>query len=336
MTRSSPGTVFRIVLALLVLAALAWGSTKFDWQLIGHQLGEASLPAVFGMAVAWLGALFIRPFRLQVLLRALAPDIERPYWNIWAADVIAMAINSVLPMRAGDMMMAFVLRRGETDRTASVFSVVLVDRLFDFATVVIIFVCALSWAPTVEGWARHLRLMLLLVLGGGAIALWIVVRVRLRLLSWIDRALQRVAPHRGERWRVRVHDLFAGIAIVDNPGVFIPVVLLSFVLWGVTATSYWLGMLAIWSPASFAAAAFTAGAVALSAIAPVSPGGIGVFHAVVVLALSLFEVPGEPALAIAIIIHAFQLGSVLVLGGLGLFGQGISVRSLAALRESRP
>jgi uncharacterized membrane protein YbhN (UPF0104 family) len=65
-----------------------------------------------------------------------------------------------------------------------------------------------------------------------------------------------------------------------------------------------------------------------------APGGFGVFHAASVLALSLFVVPVEPALAFAIIAHAFQLGSVLVLGTVALVGQGISLRSLVAIRKT--
>jgi uncharacterized protein (TIRG00374 family) len=326
----------RLVLLCLLLGALAWAASKLDWHLIGSQLSAASVPAELGMAAASLMALFIRPVRLQVLLRTLAPQTRRGYWTVWSADLIAMATNSVVPMRAGDMMMAFVLRGREGDSTARIFSVVVIDRLFDFAVVVVLFVSALSWAPTVASWASQLRITLLVALAAIGVVLWLAIRLRVPFLHWLDRLLTSLAPRRGEGWLGRLHDVFAGLAIVDKPRTFAPVLLLSICVWGVTATSFWFGIIAIWPSGSFAAGAFAAGAIALSSIMPVSPGGIGVFHAVVVLALSLFDVPAEPGLAIAIIIHAFQLGSVLILASVSLTWQGISVRSLAALRDTRP
>lgn len=325
----------RIVLPCVVLAGLAWVGMKLDWPLIGSQLRAASLSAEIGMAVASLAALFIRPFRLLILLRELTPQTSQRYWRIWSADLVAMAINSVVPMRAGDMTMAFGLRQGQGDRTARVFSVVVIDRLFDFATVIVLFVFALSWAPTVAAWASHLRIMLLVLLIAIVVSLWFVIRMQQTLLLWLERLLSGFTPQRGEQWYALGRDLFAGLAIVQRPGIFIPVLLLSLSAWAVTGGAYWFGIEAVWPSVPFAAGAFVAGAIALSFVVPVTPGGIGVFQAVAVLALSLFDVPAEPALAFAIILHAFQLSSVLILACVGLLSQGISIRSLVTFRDTR-
>jgi uncharacterized membrane protein YbhN (UPF0104 family) len=100
--------------------------------------------------------------------------------------------------------------------------------------------------------------------------------------------------------------------------------------------SYWFGARAVWPGTPFVAGVFTAGAVALSFVIPSLPAGIGVFHAVVVVALSLFKVPIEAAFACAIICHAFQLGAVMVLAGAAIVSQGIRVRSLREMRGTKP
>jgi uncharacterized membrane protein YbhN (UPF0104 family) len=107
------------------------------------------------------------------------------------------------------------------------------------------------------------------------------------------------------------------------------------IMWGLTATSYWLGVKAVWPTAPFAAGGFAAAAVALSFALPATPGGVGVFHAVAVLALSLYGVPMEAALAAAIVCHALQLTSVLLLAGVALASQGITVKSLRVSASSR-
>ncbi len=335
MTRNGRGVLaFKLVLLIGVLVAIVWAGTKLDWRAVGREIGTASLPAMLGMAIAWVAALFIRPMRLLLLLRALTEGSARSYWNVWAADILAMATNSILPMRAGDMMMAFVLRQHRDERTASVFSVVMVDRLFDLALVIVMFVATLSFAPTVAPWATDLQVSLVVALVGLAVLGWFAIRMRDVVLNWVRRALTRGGEDQASRWLDRVRDLFAGLAVVDRPVVLAPVVLLSIALWAATTLSYWFAIHAIWPSISLAGAAYAAAAVALSFVVPLTPGGLGVFHAAAVLALSLFGVPAEPALAFAIVMHAFQLGSVLMLAVVALLCQGISVRALAFVRNS--
>jgi hypothetical protein len=245
-----------------------------------------------------------------------------------------MAANSIIPVRAGDMTMALVLRRFLGLSTPRGFSIVFVDRFFDLATVVVLFVSALSLAPKVAPWAVNLPITLpagLALLVGGV---WLTVRLHKVWLRLLDRLLAPMTAERRERWSSRVHDLFEGLVAVNKPRVMASALVVSVVLWGMTALSFWLGILAVWPEAPPASGVLVAGAVALSFVFPAAPGAIGVFHAVVVLALSLFNVPAEAALACAIICHAFQLSSVLLLAGVALVAQGLSVRSLAALKDS--
>ena len=57
-------------------------------------------------------------------------------------------------------------------------------------------------------------------------------------------------------------------------------------------------------------------------------GGLGAFEAAAVVALALFNVPLEAAIAFAVIAHAFQLGSALVLATLTVIMQKVDYRSL--------
>lgn len=323
-----------LVLLVFLLGLVGWAIARLDLHAVGQKLASASKLELAGMALAWLAALFIRPVRLLVLIRAIAPEVPRRYWAVWSADMIAMAVNSIIPVRAGDATMALVLRRFLGMSTARGFSAVFVDRFFDLATVVVLFVSALSVAPKVAPWAVNLPITLPIGLALFVGGVWLTVRLHKVWLRLLDRLLAPIAAERRERWSGRAHDLFEGLLAVNKPGVMASALLLSIVLWGMTATSYWLGTIAVWPGVPPAGGAFVAGAVALSFVFPAAPGAIGVFHTVTVLALSLFGVPIEAGLACAIICHAFQLSSVLVLAGVALVCQGVSVRSLATLKDS--
>lgn len=315
-------------LLVAFLAIAAWTIVKFDWNVIGRSLAEVPLLAVTAMAMAWLAALCIRPVRLIVLIRAMAPENQRGYWPLWCASMIAMGVNSIVPMRAGDMAMALVLRQSLGIRSGRAFSAMLVDRFFDVATAIVLFVSALLAAPAAASWTTPLVPSLVSALIVLVAGLWMSIRLRHLWLHLLERALAGLGARSRERWQRRAHDLFEGFAAIDKPSTVAAVLALSIILWSATTMSYWFGISAVWPSASVAAAAFAAGAVALSFIVPIAPGGVGVFHGACVLALSLFDVPLEHALAGAIMCHAFQLGSVLILAAVALASQGISLRSL--------
>jgi glycosyltransferase 2 family protein len=317
----------RMLLLFLFLMAVVWTANKFDWKLIGRELRSASVPGVMTMAVIWIIALLVRPIRLLVLMRAMAPDAKRRYWALWSANVISMATNSIIPMRAGDLMMAFTLRQSLDVTMARSSSIVLVDRFFDFTTVIVIFVAMLSVAPTVAPWAGNLTVGLLAALALLVIGLFLAIRLRHVWTAIVDRALAAAVPRQAGRWGARLHDLFDGLAMIDRPGVIVPLLLLSVCLWGITGASYWFGANAVWPHVSLVAAALTGSAIALATIMP-APAGLGVFQGAAVLALSLFGMPAEAALAFAIIAHVFQLGAVLVLGAIAVICQAVSVRTL--------
>ncbi len=317
-----------LVALVIFVAFAAWAIARLNWHAVGDRLADASPLQLVFMAAAWVAALFARPLRLLILIGAMAPEVGRRYWPVWCADLIAMAMNSIIPVRAGDMTMALVLRHGLGMRAARGVSVVLVDRLFDLLMAVVLFGAGLSVAPSVAPWAANLTVTMPIVFAVGATALWLTIRLRAAWLALFDAALSRIAPRHRGTWRNRLHELLEGLAVVNRPSVMAPVLVLSVVFWGAIVVSYWFGARAVWPDISLAAAAFTAGAIALSFAIPTPPAGFGVFHAVAVATFSLFGMSAEAALACAIICHAFQLGSVLVLGPVALVAQGMNIRAL--------
>jgi len=78
------------------------------------------------------------------------------------------------------------------------------------------------------------------------------------------------------------------------------------------------------------AATFTLCASAFGVSLPSSPSAIGVFHASVWLALSVFSATGEPARGFAFVYHALTFIIVLILGGIGLWKSGQTLREISA------
>ncbi len=152
--RSRRGLLIRAVVFSLFLSFVGWAVTKVNWHAIHDQLTNASLPYIVAMVAVYVVSLFVRPLRLWVLFLGAVPEVRPRYWPAFRADNIAMAINSIVPARAGEVAMAFSLRQSLGISTARSSSLVLVDRFLDFCTVVLIFVVSFLMSPGGAAWAR--------------------------------------------------------------------------------------------------------------------------------------------------------------------------------------
>jgi len=327
--------IWKLLLLLAAFAALTyWAAQTVDWSQLLKELAAASPFDIAVMLVGWIAVLCLRPLRMLFLLRATSREISSEYGPVWAAHIVGMGTNSVTPMRGGDVVMALIMNRRLPVSVPQALSVIIVDRACDTATVVAIFLGALVFLPSATAWSSHAALVLLagLVLGIAAVA--VMVKVREPLLAFLG---DRLARYRfGVRLHTMARDLLSGLGTLQDLRLALIVFLLSVALWGATVAAYWFGLHAVWHGGSVAAAAFASAVVALTFVVPLAPGGIGVFQAAAVFALTAFGIPVEPALAFAIISHALQLVTVLVLAALALRGLAMFPARVAAPGAGEP
>lgn len=326
--------VTNVVLFAAFLVLSLWTAIGIDWAAVALAMEGASLAYVLAMVASWFVVLLVRPVRLQVLINAMSPGGACRYGAVWSATMVGMGLNTLIPLRAGDVATVLILRQSLHVRGAHAFSALIVDRFFDFATVIVLFVAALSVAPIAPAWTIGLVPSMLLALLCLVTGLGSLVRFRATWLRLIRAVLWRVAPTKNQ-WAEKAQELFSGFAHIEKAAVLAQVIALSILIWSITTLNYWFGTVATWPSASLAAAAFTASTAALVFVVPLTPAGLGVFHGACVLALAVFGVPFEPALAFAIAAHALQVSSVLVLAAIVFLSKRLSLRALATPADDR-
>lgn len=311
----------------------AWALSHLDWADLQRRLLDASWTDLGLMLAIWLVALFLRPLRFQYLLRVLGQGAHTRYSQVWAATTVGMAVNSFTAMRAGDAVVALLLRHRLGIAIHRSLTVIAADALCDFFCVVTLFLGALAFAPASAAWTGQTAPVLALVAATVLLAMVLVIWLRYPLLAVVDRVLVRLDVKWGDRLHGMAHDVLAGAGAIAHWRVCLPLIVLSAVIWTVIGTSYWFGLRAVFIEPSVAAACFAMAAITLSFAIPLGPGGLGAFEAAAVVALSAFGVPLEAAIPFAIIAHAFQLGSALLLAMLAVSLQKIDYRSLLKAAE---
>jgi uncharacterized protein (TIRG00374 family) len=307
-------------IAVIILAQVV------DPGRVGHELVTADPWRIAAMLATWLCWLALRPVRMRMLLGATAPQTPVSYNEAFGAHALGNALNGLLPMRAGEFAMLWVLNRRAHVPVANALSAVVLDRLCDLAGAICLLGVAILALPSrpqsvVDGLAVVAASVLL---GGGILIL--SVRMRGVAVMLAGRLLPR-------RWHgkilPRLDALLTGLSVLARPGVLLRAVLLTAAIWTVTATSFTFGIGAVWPDVGLATGAFTVGITALAFLVPAAPGGVGIFHAAIVFALSFFAVPPEAALAFALLTHALTLVTGLAVAGLWTLRNGLDPRHIA-------
>jgi uncharacterized protein (TIRG00374 family) len=322
--------VVRIVAAAIACVAFAWVATRLDWRELGQRMAGASIGYLALMALAWIVAFLPRSWRLRYLIGSFGHVQKRDYRTIWTAMVFGMTVNSFAPMRAGDAVLAVFLRQKLGVSLHHGLAVIMVDWLCDFICVVVIFLGALPFAPVVAAWTDRAVVIIVSVLAIAFTGLWILKRFRALIVVLLDRVLSRILPRQREYLVKFANELLQNLSSISSWRIATPLGLVSALIWGLTAASYCFGLRAVYPEVTMAAGPFTAAAIALGFVVPLGPAGLGAFEAASVLALAVFGVPLEAAIAFAIIAHVFQLGVVLTFALMAVLTRRLDYRSLRA------
>jgi uncharacterized membrane protein YbhN (UPF0104 family) len=134
----------------------------------------------------------------------------------------------------------------------------------------------------------------------------------LRVVRW---SAERLMPG---RWAARavglLEGLLGGLDALKSPRRFTLVVLWSFVLWLVSAASYWLACIALGLHVPASAALVLQGLVAFGVAIPSSPGFFGPFEAVTRATLGLYGVAPTQAVTYAVAYHLAVFVPISLLG----------------------
>lgn len=332
----------RTLAVVLVTAALLWLFLRnTDFRQVGREFARARLDLVLAsLAVTGMTYVF-RAFRWQYLL---APIGRVRLSMALKATVIGFAATALLPARAGELLRPYLLARKEGLSATATFATVLVERLLDTITVVLMFASYLLMFDTGVAAAdaatfRQIKL-------GGALAgvACLVLLAALFVLAGNPWALGRlttgvsaVLPARLADGAARLVRTFAdGLGVVRQPARLLTAILLSLPLWLSIAAGIWLVTRAFHIEMPFTGS-FLIVALLVVGVAVPTPGAVGGFHYFYRLgATTFFAASNDRAVGAALVLHAVSFVPVAVAGLLLLAQEGLSLSRLEGLsRDSR-
>ncbi len=245
---------------------------------------------------------------------------------------IGLAANATLPGRPGDIIRAVLLRQAGLASFSQALASVVLERLADVGSICALGFLLLGLVPL----PLEVRLALLMFSAAciGFLGLLLLLR---RQRSWIARLAPAHRSTPGQRLMGTLLDRLGQFAdalgALHDPRRVLAATLLTFCAWVVLTAAILLLIRAFDLPVPAAAAVLVIVTTNLGAAIPSSPGNIGIYHFLAVLALSLWTSDRSAAVAFAVAAHLLSIITHIALGLIGAWAEGIQllrVKMLAA------
>ncbi len=332
------GVLRTVAVAALTVGLLVIFLRNADLAAVGRAIRTARADlglAAFGMMAA---TYVLRAWRWQYLLAPIGPT---RFASAFRATVVGFAASFLLPARAGEVLRPYLLARRESLSATAAFATIIVERVLDLLTVLLLLALALLvWRGPADGGP----LVGAIRAGGAAAGAAAIVGVAgmlllaghpARLERWLLR-IERVVPPRAARLIARVGRLFAeGLAVMRDPRRLGLAVLLSVPLWLGIAAQTWLVTRAFGIEMAVAGT-FVLIAVLVVGVAVPTPGAVGGYHAAYLWAATeLFAAPRDEAIGAAIVLHALSFLPVTALGVVFMMQDGLTFGRMRRLAADR-
>lgn len=312
------GVVLSVAAAGYLLSRVAFSAL---WEALKGAEAGWFAPAF----VVWLLVVALRVWRWSVIMGGT------PFVPTWHATTIGYFFNSVLPLRIGEIARVYVIARTTPLTMARTLSSVVVERLLDLASVVLLFAWFAQRIPMREAFTRAATAGSVIVIVGVALGALVVVQgaaVDRLLRPRLERRFgtERTASILGKLTQIR-----EGIATIGSPRRLAVTLALTVLVWVGTILVAYLCLRAFLPEGTYDEAGLTLVVANLGGALPSAPGGLGIVQSFATSALVVpFSVPESTALAFVLVWSLSQWLLLIVLGFVSVGRLGLSFAEIRA------
>ncbi len=310
----------------LGVAALILVARSIDFRLLGEALRSVRWPYVV----------------LTLAFSLLSPVVKAQRWRCLfhphvvtagagrLADlvVIGQATNFLIPGRWGELVRTYLAGDELGLSKWFVLGTLAAEKLIDLIVLALLVVALLPFVVLPADLASQVEIVVLagLAVVVGTVALLGGRTLWLRLMDW---ALRLLPEAMAVRWRTRIVAGLDGLSALGSRRAALAVWGWTLLFWIVAwATSFWLLLAFGLAPSPLIALMVLVvlqGGVAV----PSTPGKIGVFQLLCMVALGVFGIAEPVALAYGLVLHVVVVGGVTVWAALALWRRSWNWRRLA-------
>jgi glycosyltransferase 2 family protein len=332
---------FRLsVVGLITVLSLGWVLWDLDWSHAWASVTQANWWWFVPMMLAYLLTHSLRTVRLWLLLGR-----EIAFMRVFAINTIGFLAINVIPLRLGEMVRPYLLVDREGCSTGEALAAILLERLLDMLMLLGMLLGLTLWIELpsagilIQGvdvlsvTQRGLGVLVVIGILGGGVFIFGFEHISKHLLRLPKGDL---ISSFAKRFRDGLAQLFS------HPRQALVLFVLSSLVWLVTITAVACAMAAFEGIPVSLASAWSTWTITLCGMTAVpTPGFFGIYELCCSAALWIWGVEEDLAKTFAVTLHIGQFGFTLIMGGVFLFAEGLSLRSLIrpdlkSLQEPKP
>jgi uncharacterized protein (TIRG00374 family) len=328
-----------VLIVAITLALLAFFFRDANFAEVWAETRRADPVLLLAAALVTGITYAFRAWRWQSLLAPIGPT---RFSTAFRTTVIGFAMSFFLPARAGEVIRPYLLARAEGLQPTAAFATIILERLLDLATVLLLFGFFVLTVPhgVLSGDAAQLAHVKFwggvaaAAAAGGLVLLFALAGHPERLGRAAGR-IERVLPARAARIVAHFVETFAhGLAVMRQPALLAVALLQSFPVWLSIAAGIWLSSQAFSITFPYSAS-FLVMTLLLVGVAVPTPGQIGGFHAAYQIAVqTFFGAPDDRAVGAAIVLHAVSFIPVTLVGVAFMAREGLTFQTARKLASS--
>lgn len=293
-------------------------------------LQVVNVPLLFVGALIYFLAVSVIALRWQFLLRAVQMIPLYPLTQIVAIGYMG---NNVYPLRAGEALRIYLLRRNHNVPVARATTTVVVERVFD-GLVMLSFILFSLLLLEVDSPQIDLVVKVSTPLFVTALLVFLFLAAQPNLLRQLVKFIVGILPEKlGDILSNISEDIIAGLEGLRSPVYLLGTVISSFLTWGIEAGVYWIVMTAFGLDLGYPVALLVVGTVNLAGLIPASPGQVGVYEFFVSTVMIAMGVESALATGYAVVVHIVIWLPVTLVGFFFLIRQGMGWSDITHARE---
>jgi uncharacterized protein (TIRG00374 family) len=275
---------------------------------VARVMARANLTLLFAASIpSYVLVVYLRALRWKHLTAGI-----RPYGTgaLFRASAVGFMTNNVFPLRMGEVLRAWFLARDAGGSRAAIFASVVLERVIDMVTVIALALGVLALLGVGHDGAIAKGALLLLPVAFAPLAGLVLLEVRPEpVIRFSARAAGLVSSRLAAFVEHALRSFGEGLGALRNRRSGFYVVVYTLVIWLVVSPLPLLAAFAavrvhLGSPfETLTAAWMTQAAIGLAIALPSAPGFFGPYHFACKVALEVFGIPPETAVALGTLIH---------------------------------
>lgn len=272
---------------------------------------------------------FFRALRWKYLLDPLK---KIGIGNLFELVMIGYLANNILPARMGEFIRAAILGETEGISKISSFATIVMERIFDVITLLIILVFASQYLPLMQN-RYQVPLLAFITFGFLFLLLFLVKYQKEKFFKTFSKVCEPISPKMSHWVQKSANSFIEGLKVLEQGKHLMAICLLSGVIGVSLGGIYYFVAVAFDIPLTIPGLLFLLSIIFLGTMLPSSPGFIGTFHYFCIQGLLLIGVKDKSlALSYAIVAHLIQYIPESLMGIFFCWRKGFSFRQIQTVR----